>query len=553
MSKKLYVRLTILLLTVLSLVGMLTVLYSTTWGPIVYSDAAGYILISRTVMEGHGLGVIDASGKFNQLSSNPPLFPLTLAALSRLAGVDPTVTTRLLNALLFGVSLALSSGVFILMGTHSLEELLGALVVGIFLVTSSTWIRIYCEAMSDPLGLATALGGIVCLFVYLVRQKGEARPGRGWLIAAALSFSLSVLTRYISVAFLPAAALSVLLFSSGKKPSPWKRRLGDTTLFSAASLLPVVGWVVWVNAQPRAEPIRNFAIHPAEIGQLFANFRIALVEMLWGWLPFSQQLPAVHYRLQLALESVFFLAVAFLAFWAMRKLRRQGTLGDGERGWLVLLGMSVLFAVVYIGSLMTSYLLTYPKHTLIERYYLPFQFFLWLAMLAIWGLCLRAWPRAKALYALPVVLIALYAASALPGSLTMVDQYHREGYGYMSMRSRQSPLLQGVRELPTDIPWISNDPVFVYFHTGKPTYAMSEIYLRQPLETYTRFGDDASEDSQQAFRQEGGALILFEDIRWQLDPIYNERTTERLEALIAGLEARGNFADGAVYFYPQEP
>lgn len=79
----------------------LAVLHATRWGPWAMSDATEYIISARNLLEGHGLGLFAASGRFMPLSLHPPLYPLVLAALG-VTGLDLVLIARWLDAFLFG-------------------------------------------------------------------------------------------------------------------------------------------------------------------------------------------------------------------------------------------------------------------------------------------------------------------------------------------------------------------------------------------------------------------------------------------------------------------
>ncbi|HPC05781.1 MAG TPA: hypothetical protein PLI60_03595, partial [Anaerolineaceae bacterium] len=68
-----------LLLLFSAVVGMTLVAYSTSLGPGVGGDATIYITSARNLLEGRGLGLIEADGSFRLLPYFPPGYPLALS------------------------------------------------------------------------------------------------------------------------------------------------------------------------------------------------------------------------------------------------------------------------------------------------------------------------------------------------------------------------------------------------------------------------------------------------------------------------------------------
>ena len=68
------------------------------WGPGVTTDSVRYIATARHLSA--GLGLVTHTGA--PLVEHPPLYPVLLSAIERLAGVDPLVSARFVGAALMG-------------------------------------------------------------------------------------------------------------------------------------------------------------------------------------------------------------------------------------------------------------------------------------------------------------------------------------------------------------------------------------------------------------------------------------------------------------------
>ena len=71
----------------IGILGSLVIIYSTSWGPWVFSDSTAYIVSAKNMISGHGLGLYGPSGAFHPLTLHPPFYSLLLG-LFGLFGAD---------------------------------------------------------------------------------------------------------------------------------------------------------------------------------------------------------------------------------------------------------------------------------------------------------------------------------------------------------------------------------------------------------------------------------------------------------------------------------
>ena len=235
--------LTIGIILLISIFGVLIILYCTRWGPWVVSDATIYIVSARNFLAGRGLGIYSPTGRYQPLAVFPPMFPLTLSAIGSL-GIDLVVAARWLNAILFGLTILVTSA-----SIYCLTQWTWfSIVWGVFILTQAKLIYIFSGAMSEPLFFLTGFAGSFLLIYYMRLNH------RLLLAGAAVITGIALLTRYVASAFLIAGALVLFLFQRGN----WKKRLTDTINFSAIGSLPTITWLVWLYLQPQMEPPRQF-------------------------------------------------------------------------------------------------------------------------------------------------------------------------------------------------------------------------------------------------------------------------------------------------------
>jgi hypothetical protein len=518
------------LIGLLGLCGTFVIGYATAWGPVVFSDAAGYIMIAGNVLSGRGLGSIEASGRFRVLSMQPPLFPLVLAGLGSF-GINLAEAARWLNAVLFGMTIVVIGLPLFWYSRSLLIAFVGCILMLIFPVM----ITVFSTAMSEPIFFVVSITGLFSLLAYLERRKIT------FLILSALMAGLAFLTRYIGIAYILAGGVSLFIFS----PNSWKRRIPEIIAYLVVSIMPVAVWMFFSGTT-------SFRQVQAGVNywERLNAARLEFVNLLWNWIPFAAKLPAYHYRIKLFVLVALALSMLSATTLALRKLSKESSRQRRNLQDVQWFGALVIYLVTFLIALAAAYISANPALDLDDRQLSSAYPLLVLLFLVTCHIISQAWRSQKWLGALPAIGLLIFAVAFLPENLKIVSAYHHEGEGYLSVRWRNSATIRVARNFPSTIPLISNEHTACSFWVGRPCYPLGEVVNEEPLSVYSRFGDDLEDPAQAAFRQQGAALILFDTIRWQLDPLYFEKTPQRLEALTSGLRVYGDYWDGTIYFYP---
>jgi 4-amino-4-deoxy-L-arabinose transferase-like glycosyltransferase len=505
------------IIALLSLVGAGVMFFATRWGSWAYSDGVGYIVNARNLLRGDGMGLWRASGRFVLTSHHPPLYILALASLG-LFKVDPLTTSRCLSVLLFALTILVMG-----LSTFAITKN-GLLAISLSGVTLSfpILIELYSGVMSE--GLFFLLGFSALMAAILSVQKGDIKV----VAAAGILSGLAFLTRYIGVGFVITCALVSFIFS----PLPLRRRLRYATLITSLGVLPVVLWLIcsignlWVNLQP---------------------VRVALVDSFWKFLPFVRALPDFSYRLsQLMLLGIFILLSMCLIYTWLRRHRQEVS----EEGTALLNLTLILFSVVYILGLVFSYLFTLPTPDFSLRTLSPalFAFVLSFVIFAFYAISLRH--QTRWLVVIPILFAVSIMIMNYPESKDKVLSLSREGRGFTSLAWQTSPTIKAIQEINPEVLLITNESAAILLYTNRYAYDLPQLLSEQAAEMNTRFGDDKSDSTSTIFREDGAALVLFDSIFVQLEPLYHDRTRAKIEALIERLEIFFESTDGAIYFYP---
>ena len=521
--------------------GVGLVLYATTWGPGIGGDATIYITSARNLLAGVGLGLVGPQDEFRLLPYFPPFFSLVLSFLG-LFTANLEAAARWLNALLMG-GLVVLAGLMTVRATRS--TLYAWLAAGLTLASpvlmpAAVW------AMSEPLALFLGFASLGLL----LRLWSAGEPSWKALIIAGVLAGLAFLTRYNAVAFAAAGGLGLLIFG---RPS-WKARLRDAAVYGGLALLPMMIWIAYDLSQTATVASRSL-LGAGGLGQRFMEFWPDFSAALLFWLVpdawvYQSPYPGVLNKI---LPWAAAAALIGWSLWVGLRLRtRRGAEWEDARRLLALLGIFCgLFLAVTLGVKLT----TYPPITINARMLSPLHLAVLVAAVGL------AWVSGRFAARTAWVQVGLAAALILAGlwyarlSLPVAKQYARLGLGYNSAEWRGSELIQAVRALPEDTLIITNQETALLALTGRASYPLKEVYLNQGLSEFSRYGDgDLSQDpAQRLFREDGAALVLFDQIDDQLAELYGERTEERIRTLVTGLYRALRVEDGGIFYYSEPP
>jgi hypothetical protein len=248
-------------LTVLAIAGSALVwLATSTYGPGLSTDGARYLSTAESIAAGRG--IIDYLGL--PLVNWPPLYPIIIAGLNLVTGLDVFVIGQIVNVIAFGVIIFLS-GIFF---EHSLPgNWTFVIMASLVLASSLPILEVSANIASDPLFTVAVLA------ILLVAQNYARTPTRaGWLWLAGIAI-VSCFLRYAGLALVITGAAIVLL--------TWRKSLGrafiESVSFGLLAILPIAAWALFHNLPATG----NFlgAHRPSDPIGLF----IVAMEKIIGW------------------------------------------------------------------------------------------------------------------------------------------------------------------------------------------------------------------------------------------------------------------------------
>ena len=422
-----------------AVVGTVALLVVTRKGVYASPDSAFYVGTARNLLDGNGLTAPPGSPP---LSHFPPLFPLVLAAVGWLTGLDPLDAAGLVNALLLG---ATALTVALVVHRRSGSVALG--VAGSVAVVVAVDLLVYfASALSEPLFAALVLGAMVSLAAAVETESRWA-----WLAAAVVTAG-ACLTRYVGVA-LVVAELAVLLRIGGR------RAVAQASALAGLALAPLAVWLVIAGRGNR----------PVVVHLFDAGYWTGGARSLSRWvLP-----PFVPWPIRGVATA---LVVAALVWVALARRSQTGAAAE-RRSADVLSLLLAAFAVAYVVLLVADRVLLDATGRL------DLRFLAVLHVAAIVGLLPwlnrhlagRARPAAAGMGLALLALQGAYAGSWAAAGVADTDVGRR---GLTATAWRDSPVLAAVAALAPEVPVYSNAPEAIFLLTGRTT---------MPLPTHTDY------------------------------------------------------------------
>jgi hypothetical protein len=253
-------------LIVLSLFGaFLAALVTSKYGAGVSADGTKYLSIAENLLNGKGF--FDHTGR--PLLWWPPLYPLAIAGVSRLTGLDVLFAGGYLNIFLFAINIFLHGAlVYYAFPEKPLYQYLG----GLFILTSDMAIRIHANISSEPLFVAFSMIFLIASADYV---QTRSRRALWWMIAMS---ALAPLQRYLGASLIAAGGCFILF---ANRREIW-RGIREGFVFGVLSLLPIAAWIWFHNIGQYGSfwGVSGSIVDPLE------NLRLSLAKLLHWFLPY---------------------------------------------------------------------------------------------------------------------------------------------------------------------------------------------------------------------------------------------------------------------------
>ncbi len=466
----------VLVLVLVASAGTAAVLVVTRQGPGISPDSARYVAGARNILSGRGFTDQGGDDGYRPIANWPPLYSVVLA-LPGLAGVDPLDGARVVDAVLFGLTLLVVGWLV----RRRRGSLIGAVLAMVALASVRTALINYVMVWSESLFVLLTLSALLALACHL------EKPGWGWLLPAALAAGAAFMTRYPGVGLVAAGPAAVLLWRKGG----WWPRLRDSAVFGAVTCLPVFLWMTR-NVETAGTATSRHMI-PRLLGG--ANLLEGL-ESVRSWL-----VPA---RMPMGLKgavSVVMIAgaVTFLALLVLARLRKA----EPEQPVRVL-GPLLLFVGAYVGAMLGAMTFLHPSCDLGSRYLYPVLPVLIVVLVRAGRDRLQGTRGAAVARVVFAVVGVAFITTNLLQTVPWATQVRESGTGLVDSTWRNSPLIARLAALSPGTPIYSNRGEAIYILTGRNSYGLPHSD-----------GSERARKELAALRttlREGGVLAYFDDV-----------------------------------------
>ncbi len=474
-----------LLLGVLAAIGVALVLRATPEGMGLSDDSIAYIAGARSMLAGNGYR--EAWLATDQpVTHFPPAFPAALASIGWL-GLDPLRGARFLNALLFGLNIALAG----VLGWRMTRWLPAGIALGALVLLNDSLLRVHAVTMSEPLFIFLSLLAFWSFDLYMERDEHWL-----WLFGCGVFSGLAYLTRYAGLALVATFLVALMIIHH-----TWRRRASGSGIFLVGFLPWAIGWAIRNELIAGNATNRTFVWHPITS----ANFETALYNISLFLLPVEPLRREVFKAPGIFLVATFLILGAILA-WTVIKARKQlAAPAPGASRHVMPEGIGFtngLYVFGYIAAIFAS-MSFFDASTKFKVRILAPVFVSALILLMLAGKWL--WDRRReAAIALAVL---VFAASAYGQALAMSD-LSRGGQGYASYQWYDSKAMAFLRTLP---PWMhiyTNEPGAVYLYAKRGAYVLPDHYDPVTAEPRPGFADGVAK-MQAEIKAGRGVLALF--------------------------------------------
>ncbi len=469
----------------ISIAGLLLILWITPSYIGVNPDSTTYLNGAKSLFSGKGY-----SENGNLITLYPPLFSLFLAVASFL-NTDLVQTTRYLNACLFGIDMALVAA--IVYRTAGRNFFISTIAV-VLLSSFAPILFLYSWVWSEPLFITLTLVALILLTLFV--QK----PSAFLLIASSICFGLLLLTRYIGLAFLPAAMIIIFI---GGNSQDINQRIRNALFWAILSCSPL-GYLIISNMVVAGSATnRSIMFHP--VSQYVLKILTSIFYFLSPTtLPISIRVVLFGFLLAMVIAPFIFFLIRHPKNiqWKSIEIIMAFACYLFSFSYLILLYISISFFDVS----------TPPDLRIMSPIFL----------IIIVGLFPTMWVISQALnkrilWWSFLLIIAITIFVQIPEAIRSSELFQTNGFGNTSYTSRQwqeSESIAFIRLMSDDLNLYSNGPDAIRFLTSKQSISIPQKYSSTSTEVNLQYTEEITRMCKD-ITENGAFLIYFKLVDWK--------------------------------------
>ena len=491
----------------IGITAFILLMWITPYGSGVSPDSTIYINSAKSLLSGKG---------FSISPHYPPLYPLFLAAVGLLEN-NLIQASRFLNAIIFGINAGL---VALAVYLTTKRNFLSSSYAVFFFLSSAPLIEVHAWTWSEPLFITFSLTCMIFLSMYVIR------PTISLFITSSLFLGFALVTRYIGVAFLPAALVIVFIGGVDKRIG---RRFLNAFIWSIIACVPLAILFVRNTIMAGSAANRSLVFHPVSVYQYGMSLISTVVDFI---APIS--LPAGVRSSIFGLLAILLIGLLIILF------KRRSRAIDWRRMDIVMTASCLLFFFSYMLFLFISISFFDAATSVGDRILSPILVFL------IAGIFSAMWTVSQMLKE-PVVwwgfllLIALSISIKTPEAIQAALAIQKNGLGYTARQWQESESIAFVGSLANNVNIYSNGVDVLGFLAEKQAHSIpGKMSATTRVENF--YYDEELESMCKDISENGALLVYFKQItaRWYLP------SQEEIESTCY-LPVLHRFADGTVY------
>lgn len=498
----------------LTFIAEAVMMYATNWTIGVSPDSIIYIKVARNIISGQGLTI--APGE--PLTHYPPLYPAFLS-IPGMVGFDALDGARWLHVFLFAVNVLLVGAIIYRQTNGSITaQIFGTL----FMLSSLSMLDVHTMAWSEALFVMLVLGGLFALAEHLSYPENSTL-----LVTSALFIGAACLTRYIGIAVVVSASLSILLLRN----SDWRQNFKYASIYGLIGGLPMIFWLFRNRLMAGNLTDRVMKYHPIDLKRIFQGTSTVAE---WLLLPENLSLPAKNSFIILLI----FLLVSGSVLVFFKQKRNVHTMPAARISYFPIISIIVVAGYVLLVIVSISF---FDAHTPLDNRLLSPLFPLGIILFFTLVTNVASRLRMILLHFLLVLILAGLLAYQVKTTLPYWHYTHENGRWYTGKDWQTSNILKIVRSLPEDIVLYSNGNEALEFLTGKEVSAIA------PMEAPGSGlkNEDLEPEllrMQETLASSNGLLVYFNLIDWRWYLPTSDFLAQKLP-----LQVRYKGADGIIY------
>jgi hypothetical protein len=426
-----------LLFAVLGLAGLGIVLLATSnFGAGLSPDSIGYIAAARNLAAGNGFLWYNG----DPIDFWPPLYPIILAISIKFFGIDPLLSTHVINSFIFGLTIYLTG----LLVYRYIENFAFLAIFGtVYILFSISLFSVSIMAWSEPPFILFVVLFLLTIDLYL--EKGSLP----YFMVAAIAALLACFTRYIGVALTISGMVAILFFAQSR----FKEKLIFSSIFGLVSFLPLS---LWLN--------RNYMLTGTLTGyrdsskySIYQNV-LNIFNVILGWFFPSRLLSSPYYRIGIFLFLVILITLFFVfvcKYWSVLKQYIN-------KIFPIIIFISIYLALLVIGSKTISYL----DNRFLAPIFIPIVIVLLFVLDKIFNLIIINTAIKKLGLIFILSSMIFYSLGIFVNNFIYISTQGGDSYNSVKWRKSETVKYIADGKLSSDRKIFSDDPYAIYFFTG---------------------------------------------------------------------------------------